>query len=328
MAIHDLSAFRHDHAFDPGNLAGERRTWIVVAITAVTMVAEIVAGWLTGSMALLADGWHMATHVVALSIAGAAYFLARRWAGDERFAFGTWKIEVLGAFTSALLLGVVAVAMIFESTLRFVRPEKIDFGPALAVAVIGLVVNVACAIVLMGAHDHGHGPGPGHSHDHEHDHDHGHDHGHHPGHGHDLNLRSAYVHVVTDAFTSVLAIAALSAGLWQGWTWLDPAMGIVGALVIGWWSRGLIVDSARVLLDREMDPVLVARIHSAIQSDGDAEIADLHVWRVGRESRAVVVSVVARDPLSPATYRDRMAGIAGLAHVSVEVNRCPHGDCP
>src|SRR4051794_15297451 len=150
MAIHDLSAFRHDHAFDAGNRAGERRTWVVVGITAVTMVAEIVAGWLTGSMALLADGWHMATHVVALSIAGFAYFLARQWAGDERFAFGTWKIEILGAFTSALLLGVVALAMIFESTTRFVRPETIDFLPALVVAVIGLAVNIACAFVLMG----------------------------------------------------------------------------------------------------------------------------------------------------------------------------------
>ena len=322
MAIHDLSGFRHDHAFDRGNRAGETRTWIVVGITAATMVAEIIAGWLTGSMALLADGWHMATHVVALSIAGVAYLLARRWAADERFAFGTWKIEVLGAFTSALLLGVVAIAMAYESTMRFARPEAIDFGPALVVAVVGLVVNVVCALVLMGGHGHGHD----HDHDHDHDHEHGPHHGHEP--HHDLNLRSAYVHVVTDAFTSVLAIAALSAGLWLGWAWLDPAMGIVGAVVIAWWAKGLLADSARVLLDREMDPPLVARIREAIQVDGDAEIADLHVWRVGRANRAAVITVVARDPLTPDHYRERVAAIRGLVHVSIEVNRCPHGDCP
>ncbi len=216
MAIHDLSAFRHNHVFDPGNRAGERRTWIVVGITAVTMVAEIVAGWITGSMALLADGWHMATHVVALSIAGFAYLLARRWSSDHRFAFGTWKIEVLGAFTSALLLAVVALAMAVESAQRFSRPEAIDFQSALAVAIVGLVVNVACAFVLVGDRDH-------HHHDH-HDHaDSGSDPNHEirgttpHDHPHDLNLRSAYAHVVTDAFTSVLAIAALAAGLWAGW---------------------------------------------------------------------------------------------------------------
>ena len=320
MAIHDLSAFRHNHAFDAGNPAGERRTWIVVGITAVTMVAEIVGGWLTGSMALLADGWHMATHVVALSIAGIAYLLARRWASDDRFAFGTWKIEVLGAFASALLLGVVALAMVIESARRFVRPEAIDFGPALVVAVIGLVVNVVCALVLAG-------PSPRGQEEHHHHHDHEHDHPHHH-HPHDLNMSSAFAHVVTDALTSVLAIVALAAGLWWGWTWLDPAMGIVGAAVIAWWSKALIADSARVLLDREMDAPVVDQIRSAIQTDGDAEISDLHVWRVGRASHAAVITVVARNPLTPAAYRERVARISSLAHVSVEVNRCPHGDCP
>src|SRR4051794_15780459 len=223
MAIHDLSAFRHDHAFDAGNRAGERRTWVVVGITAVTMVAEIVAGWLTGSMALLADGWHMATHVVALSIAGFAYFLARQWAGDERFAFGTWKIEVLGAFASALLLGVVAIAMVVESVIRLATPSPINFVPALWVAGIGLAVNLASALVLGHGHEGGRHGDHGH-HDHAHDdHHRGHDH-----HGHrrhdDLNLKSAYVHVVADAFTSVLAIVALAAGLWLGWNWLDPVM--------------------------------------------------------------------------------------------------------
>lgn len=316
MATHDLSDYTHNHAFDAGNRAGEVRTWIVVGITAVTMVVEIVAGWLTGSMALLADGWHMATHVVALSIAGFSYLLARRWARDERFAFGTWKIEVLGAFTSALLLGVVALAMVWESAHRLMTPEDIRFVPALVVAVVGLLVNLASALVLEN-------PG-GHADHHDQDHDdHGHGHAH-----HDLNLRSAYVHVVADAFTSVLAIVALAAGLWAGWAWLDPLMGIVGAAVIAWWAKGLLTDSARVLLDREMDSPVVSELRRAIQSDGDAEISDLHVWRVGRASYAAVVTVVADVPRTPAEYRERVSRIPTLVHVSVEVNRCPNGDCP
>ena len=341
MATHDLSAWQHTHSFDPGNRAGESRTWIVVAITAVTMVAEIVAGWITGSMALLADGWHMATHVVALSIAGMAYALARRWSRDERFAFGTWKIEVLGAFTSALLLGVVAIAMVWESIHRLLTPESISFVPALVVAAIGLAVNLVSALVLEGSHQHGphhehHEHHEGHEHkehhqdheDHE-GHDHAHDHAHEPeAKHHDLNLRSAYVHVLADAFTSVLAIAALAAGLWLGWTWMDPVMGVVGAGVILWWAKGLLGDSARVLLDREMDSPVVPQIREAIQSDGDAQIADLHVWRVGRASYAAVISVVADKPLTPGAYRERVAAIPTLVHVSVEVNRCPQGDCP
>jgi cation diffusion facilitator family transporter len=311
-SIHDLSGWQHSHAFDAGNRAGERRTWVVVAITAVTMVAEIVAGWITGSMALTADGWHMATHVVALSIAGFAYVLARRWSTDTRFAFGTWKIEVLGSFASALLLGVVAVGMVIESARRLVTPEPINYVPALAVAVIGLGVNLVSAWVLEGGHGHAH------------EHAHGHDHDHHD---HDLNLRSAYVHVLADAFTSVLAIAALVAGLWAGWAWMDPLMGIVGAGVIAWWAKGLMAESARVLLDREMDAPVVAKLRDAIESDGDAQIADLHVWRVGRAKHAAVICVVAREPLSPDAYRQRLAGIESLAHVSVEVNRCPHDHC-
>jgi cation diffusion facilitator family transporter len=330
MAIHDLSGWRHSHAFDPGNPAGERRTWLVVALTAVTMVAEIVAGLFTGSMALLADGWHMATHVVALSIAGFAYLLARRWAGDERFAFGTWKIEVLGAFTSALLLLVVAFAMVFESAHRLLRPEPIQFGFALGVATLGLVVNLLSAWILHGRGADSHHVHSAHGHG-RHHHDHGHEHDHHHVHGHgqnDLNLSSAYAHVLTDALTSVLAIVALSAGLWWGWAWMDPAMGIVGAGVIAWWAKGLIADSARVLLDREMDSPVVQQVRDAIQSDGDAEIADLHVWRVGRSSYAAVVSVVAHRPLSPDAYRERVCGISSLVHVSIEVNRCAHNDCP
>jgi cation diffusion facilitator family transporter len=275
-------------------------------------------------MALTADGWHMATHVVALSIAGVAYLLARRWASDKRFAFGTWKIEVLGAFSSALLLAVVALAMVVESIHRLLDPAPISFVPALVVAAIGLSVNLASAWLLGSGHDHDHHGHASHTHGHDHDHDaegHGHPH-------HDLNLRSAYVHVLADAFTSVLAIVALAAGLWLGWAWLDPVMGLVGAGVIAWWAKGLLAQSARVLLDREMDAPLVREIRAAIESDGDAEIADLHVWRVGRSSHAAVLTVVAHAPLTPAAYRARLACIASLMHVSVEVNECPHQDCP
>jgi cation diffusion facilitator family transporter len=328
MASHDVSAWRHSHSFDPGNRAAERRTWIVVAITAATMVAEIAAGVMTGSMALIADGWHMATHVVALSIAGVAYLLARRWSSDERFAFGTWKIEVLGSYSSALLLGVVAVAMVIESVRRIFQPESIQYMPALIVAVVGLVVNLVCALVLQGrghghAHHVAHGPGA-HAH---HDDDHHHHHHHHRDEHPDLNLRSAYAHVLTDAFTSVLAIAALAAGLWAGWGWMDPVMGIVGAVVIAWWAKGLLADAARVLLDREMDSPIVQRLRRAIESDSDAQIADLHVWRVGRGSYASVVTIIAREPRSPDVYRARLDGIPELAHVSIEVNQCPHDRC-
>jgi len=323
MAIHNLTDRRHDHAFDTGNRAGERRMWVVVAITAVTMVAEIVGGFLTGSMALLADGWHMSTHVAALSISGIAYILARRWARDERYTFGTWKIEVLGAFSSALLLGVVAILMVVESARRLATPESIQFGAALVVAVVGLVVNLVSAIVLQAPgraqsapHDHGH-------HDH---HDVRHHHHHH--HAHDLNLRSAYVHVLADALTSVFAIVALSAGLWLGLAWLDPVMGLVGSAVILWWAKGLITESSRVLLDREMDAPVVGQIRAAIQADGDVEIADLHVWRVGRASHAAVLCLVAENPRTPDEYRARLAGIPSLVHVSIEVDRCAHVACP
>jgi cation diffusion facilitator family transporter len=328
---HDLSSHSHSHVFDAGNVAGERRTWIVIAITAVTMVAEVVAGWITGSMALLADGWHMGTHVAALAIAAFAYRFARKWSADARFAFGTWKVEVLGAFSSALVLGLVALAIAVESVVRLARPEPIDFRSALVVAVIGLAVNLLSAWIL-GGDGHGHGHGHDHGHD-GHEHGHGHEHGRgqasHGAHAHkDLNLQSAYAHVLTDAFTSILAIIALLAGLFAGWTWLDPAMGLVGAGVIAWWSRGLMRESSRVLLDREMDSPLVSRVRAAIESDGDAQVADLHLWRVGRERYACIVCVVADAPFEPDTYRARVAALPGLAHVTIEVNRCTgQADC-
>jgi len=326
---HDLSPWQHSHVFDSGNASGEARTRIVLVVTILTMVAEIGAGWWTGSMALLADGWHMGTHALALGVAAFAYALARRHARDARFAFGTWKIEVLGSFASALVLGLVAVGIVAESAMRLYRAEPIALQTALVVAVIGLVVNLLSAWLLHGAQGHGHSHGHSHDDDHGHDshdkaHDHAHDDAHGPGHGgKDMNLRAAYVHVVADALTSVLAIGALLGALWLGWWWLDPLVGVLGAIVIGVWSIGLMRESGAVLLDREMDHPLTAQVRADIEADGDAKVADLHLWRIGREQFAAIVCVVADAPQSPSTYRQRLHRHAQLAHVSIEVNRCP-----
>ncbi len=334
---HDLGPWRHSHRFDAGNREGETRTRWVLALTLVTMVAEVAAGWWTGSMALLADGWHMGTHALALGIAALAYAVARRHGDDSRYAFGTWKIEVLGGFASALVLVLVALAIAAESALRLWHAELVAAQTALIVAVIGLVVNLISAWLLHGSQAHGeaqagHDAGHGHAH-----HGHGHAHGHRHGHGHsgaahagparsasaaDLNLRGAYLHVLADALTSLLAIAALSAALWLGWWWLDPLVGVLGAVVIAVWAKGLLRESANVLLDREMDHPLAKTLRTALEADGDAKVADLHLWRVGREQFAAIVCIVADAPLAPAAYRERLSPHHELVHVSVEVNRC------
>lgn len=351
MAIHDLSRWQHAHDFAPDRHDSERRTRWVIAITLVMMAAEIAAGLAWNSMALLADGWHMGTHAAAIGVTAISYALTRRWRRDVRFSLGPWKVEVLGAYTSALLLGVVAIGITVESAVRLWDPQPVAYGESLAVAVIGLIVNLACARLLHGGDVHGHvHPGHGHGHGHGH-HDHGHAHVHaahdHPGpepHGHDgaahgpaasarpdasaddLNLRAAQVHVLADAATSVLAIAALLAGQWAGWWALDPLVGLVGAAMIGWWARGLLADSARVLLDREMDHPLAARARERLQSDGDTEVADLHLWRVGGEQFALQATVVADVPAGPDDYKARLADLDDLAHVMIEVHRCP--GCP
>ncbi len=328
---HDLSPWHHSHRFDTGNREGEARTRWVLALTLVTMVAEIGAGWWTGSMALLADGWHMGTHALALGIATLAYAVARGHGDDSRYAFGTWKIEVLGGFASAIVLVLVALAIAAESALRLWRAEPVSAQPALVVAVVGLVVNLVSAWLLHTAvGGHSHGPAPAHAHHHGHDHAHAHhDHAH--GHAHpqaattgttDLNLRGAYLHVLADALTSVLAIIALGAALWLGWWWLDPLVGVLGAVVIAIWAKSLLRETANVLLDREMDHPLAQQMRSAIEVDGDAKVADLHLWRVGREHFAAIVCVVADAPLAPAAYRERLSAHRQLVHVSVEVNRC------
>ena len=303
MSAPDLSLWRHSHVFDAGNPLAERNTWRVVGLAAAMMVVEIVAGWWYGSMALLADGWHMSTHVAALGITAAAYRLARRYARDERFAFGTFKIEVLGGFASAIILGMVALLMVAESLERLIDPRSIQYDQALIVAMIGLLVNLV-SVWLIGA---------GHAAAHAHDHDAA------QGQHHDLNWRAAYIHVLADAATSVLAIMALLGGKFWNLAWLDPVMGIVGALLVGVWSSGLIRATSRVLLDREMDHALVARIRETIESDGQTHVSDLHLWRVGRAQFACIVGVVSREPRTPNDYRQQLRRHDELVHITVEV---------
>lgn len=303
--------FRHDHAFDQGNPLAERKTLYAVLLTAAMMVAEIIGGWLFNSMALLADGWHMGTHALALGVSVLAYVCARRYARDPRFAFGTWKIEILGGYTSAVLLLGVAALMAFESVQRLFEPRAIDYRQAMALAALGLAVNLACAWLLKDDHHHHHG------HDH---HDHAHDaHGHHH---HDLNLRAAYLHVLADAATSVLAIVALGAGLLWGAAWLDPVMGIVGAALVSVWAWGLLRDSGRVLLDAEMDAPVVEEIREVIAEDPQpAEISDLHVWRVGKGRYACELALVTATDAGPEHYRQALSVHEEIVHTSIEVNR-------
>jgi cation diffusion facilitator family transporter len=308
MHSHSLDQWTHDHLFlGPKHAHNERRTWFVVALTAVMMVGEIVAGSLFGSMALLADGWHMATHAAALGIAAAAYLFARQHARNSRFAFGTGKFGDLAAFSSAIILGLIAVQIFYESVLRLVHPVPIAYGEAIAVAVLGLGVNLVSAWLLRDTHDHDH-------------HDHGHSHGHRP---HDNNLRAAYVHVLADAATSVLAIAALVVAMYSQWIWTDPAVGIIGSLVIASWAFGLIRDSGAVLLDVSADKKLEAVIRDRLETRGD-KVTDLHLWQVGPGHRAAVISVISDRPLPPATYKRRLKGLRSLSHVTVEVEVCSH----
>lgn len=319
MHTHDLAAWRHDHVFDAGNAAGERGTRRVLWITAAMMLVEIAAGWFYNSMALLADGFHMSSHAVAIGLSVAAYAAARRHAGDSRYAFGTWKIEILGGFASAIFLLVVVALMVYGSVERLLKPEAIHYPEAMTVAVVGLVVNLVCAFILGDAHHHGHDHGHSHGHG---DHDH-HDHAHH----HDLNLKSAYVHVAADAATSVAAIAALAGGWWLGWDWLDPAMGIAGAIVVALWAKSLIRDTAVVLLDREMDHPVVDEIREVVQQRGagsETAITDLHVWRVGRASYACALSLVTHDTqLTPMQVREWLSVHEEIVHSTIEIHLCP-----
>ncbi|MNZ61290.1 Cadmium, cobalt and zinc/H(+)-K(+) antiporter [compost metagenome] len=316
MSRENLSRWMHDHVFDTGNSVAERSTWVVMWITAGTMLVEIVAGWWFNSMALLADGWHMSSHAVALGLSALAYATARRYARDPRFAFGTWKIEILGGFASAIFLLGVAVMMVVGSVERIVSPQPIQYLEAIVIAILGLVVNLVCALILGKAHHHDHG----HSHGHAHGHDH---HDHH----HDLNLKSAYLHVIADAATSVLAIVALFGGWIYGWAWLDPLMGIVGAVLVAVWAKGLIVDTGKVLLDREMDHPVVDEIREVVETGSDAgatRIADLHVWRVGKQVYSCAMTVVTQDAtLTPDVVRERLSVHEEIVHSTIEIHHCP-----
>ncbi len=319
MSACDHQHWQPSHHYRPLESHAERQTWKVVALTGVTMLVEIVAGYAFNSMALLADGWHMASHMLALGLAASAYWLARRHAQDPRFAFGTWKIEVLAGFASALMLLAVVLLMAGESLWRLWRPQPIAFEMALWVAGIGLLVNLASAWLLRDHHDHGHDHAHAHDHDHDHDHNHGHEH------GTDLNRHAALVHVLADALTSVAALLALGAGLWLGWDWFDPLMGILGALIIAWWARGLLLQTGRVLLDREMDSPLVERVRARIEALGDSQVSDLHLWRVGRAQYALILGVVTHGDEQPDDYKRLLAVFPELVHLTVEVNRCPGG---
>ncbi len=312
----------HDHVFlGADHDRNARRVWFVIALTAVMMVVEIGAGSYYGSMALVADGWHMSTHASALLISAVAYLYARRQAHNPRFTFGTGKLGDLAGFASAIILMLIALLMAWESFLRITHPVPISFAQAIGVAVVGLLVNLASAWLLKDDH-HGHSHGRSHHHEHHHHGDDAHhgDHAH-SAHAADNNMRAAYVHVIADALTSVLAIAALLFGSLYGWLWLDPLMGIVGGLIIAQWSWGLLKSSGRVLLDvvpRETD--LQHEIRSALETGGE-RITDLHVWQVGPGHHAAIVALVTPQPESPAFYKAKLGGVAGLSHVTVEVTR-------
>jgi len=319
MSIENLSPWTHDHAFDKSSDVAERSTRIVMWITALMMVVEIAAGSWYNSMALLADGWHMSSHAVAIGLSALAYASARKYATDPRFAFGTWKIEILGGFASAVFLLGVAVMMVAGSVERILSPQPIQYQNAIVVAVLGLAVNLVCALILGKAHHHDHG----HSHDHGHAHDPKHAHGAHA----DLNLKSAYVHVVADAATSVLAIVALMGGALFGWSWLDPAMGVVGAVMVAVWAKGLIVETGKVLLDREMDHPVVQEIREVVVAGGDAEgtrVTDLHVWRVGKNVYSCALTVVTNEArLTPSDLRQRLAVHEEIVHSTIEIHWIP-----
>jgi cation diffusion facilitator family transporter len=315
---HSLDAWRHEHVFlGAGHARNERRTWIVVWLTVTMMAGEIAAGHIFGSMALLADGWHMATHAAALSIAGFAYGYARRHAHDPRFAFGTGKVGELAAFASGLGLIAAAVFIAVESVGRLLSPAPIALMEAMAVAVLGLVVNLVSAWLLFDRSHHHHGDHAAHAHGHGHSHAPTHSHSH----GGDTNLKAAYMHVLTDAATSVLAIVALGGAWLRGWNVLDPLMGLVGAAVILRWSLGFIGEAASVLVETGPDPTVADTIRLRLESDAD-RVTDLHLWQLGPGHWAAVVSLLSSDPKAPDVYKQRVAGIEGVSHLTVEVQPC------
>ncbi|WP_028773122.1 CDF family Co(II)/Ni(II) efflux transporter DmeF [Shewanella waksmanii] len=337
MLSHAVEKHSHHHQFEQHNHQGERRTLIVLMITIVTMIVEIVAGTVYGSMALLADGWHMGTHAAAFGITLFAYRYARKHAHSDKFSFGSGKVSVLGGYTSAIALGIVALLMVVESVHRLFSPQAIQFNEAITVAIIGLVVNVVCMWLLHAdghghGHDHSHSQShePGHSHNdghshshehgnsHEHTHSHSHQHGH--SHSHDHNLRAAYMHVLADALTSLLAISALIIGKFLGWTWLDPLMGIVGAIVISKWALGLMRQTSPILLDESMSANIRQAMITELEQHG-CIVADLHVWKVTASHCSAAMTIVAQQPHSVDFYKQQLAKFATISHLTVEVHQ-------
>jgi cation diffusion facilitator family transporter len=310
MHIYNLYKWQHDHRFNVEDVRSERNTWRVIFLTITMMVIEIAAGYYYGSMALLADGWHMGTHAAALGITAFTYWYARKHADNPDYSFGTGKVGVLGGFASAIVLFIVAFLIAAESFDRIIHPVQIHFNEALIVAIIGLVVNLISALLLEGGHQHSH----------EHDHDDGSVH-------HDHNLRAAYLHVIADALTSVLAIIALLAGKFFGWVFLDPVIGIVGALVISKWSFGLLKDTSAILLDRGVDQEMVEKIKTAIEQDSDNRVSDIHVWIVGSHQLSTIISIVTHFPKDPEHYKNLLTGFKDLVHVTVEVNKSKDAPC-
>jgi cation diffusion facilitator family transporter len=334
MHSHSLDSWTHDHVFlGRAHARNERRTWLVVWLTLAMMVAEIIGGSLFGSMALLADGWHMSTHAAAIGIAALAYRYARRHRHDPRFAFGTGKLGELAAFTSAVVLAMIAAMIGYESLVRMLHPQPIAYGEAIGIAVLGLLVNVVCAFLLRDDHHH-HGHDH-HGHDHHghhhahHHHDHAEAHDHDPARAHrarqhrDNNMRAAYVHVVADAATSVLAIGGLALAQAFGWVWIDAAVGIVGSAVIASWAAGLLRASGAVLIDVVPDAGVAQAIRRHLETGGD-RVSDLHLWQVGPGHHAAIISIVTDQPRPPAFYKARLAGMKNLSHVTVEVDPCSH----
>ena len=315
MHIYDVNKLKHEHQFHlEGQKEAERRTYYVIGLTLITMVVEIAGGTIFGSMALLADGWHMGTHAAALGITALAYAYARRNADNPVYTFGTGKVGVLGGYTSAVVLGVIALMMLWESSRRLLSPVPIRFNEAILVACLGLAVNLLSAYLLMGSrHNHGERV----EHDHDNDHNQHQDH----------NIRAAYLHVIADALTSVLAIIALTTGRFFGWVWMDPIMGIVGALIISRWSYGLLRDSSKVLLDGEARAGITASIRQTLESEGDNRVSDLHVWRVGAHDFAAIITLLTHDPRPPDHYKSLLSRYPELSHVTVEVHGYPGETC-
>lgn len=317
MSTPSISHCQHTQQFSSANTKGEQRTYWVLGLTLITMLVEIGAGTLFGSMALLADGWHMSTHAAAFILTIFAYRYARKHAANPAFSFGTGKVNVLGGYTSAIALGLVAFLMLAESLHRLFNPEVIQFNEAIAVAVIGLVVNIVSAFLLKDDHHHHH---HNHEHDHHHSHDHDHHHPHHHEH-HDHNLKAAYMHVLADALTSLLAIVALMFGKYFGLNWLDAMMGIVGAVIISRWAWGLIQQTSPILLDGNIDQHYQDEIIKILEADAVNQVKDIHIWKVSAHHYAAMITLNSLNPKAAADYKQMLAKFDKLHHLTIEVNQ-------